>query len=271
MRSREVPVPAYALLWNPDKWNWRTFEKEVAYLKAGGEPRLHVWTCKTKRIRKGDRIFLFRTGPSLPGVIGSGVAAGPVRRGTEYDGSSRPTPVVPVAFDALVDPRSQPFLPRTELLRALPYHWRFQKSGCVIPSALLPELETLWAERTGRAASPDSEDAEFPEGEERRSFVAHRVRERKLRSEKLAAFRATHGGRLCCEVPGCGLDFDQRFGRLGEACAEVHHLRPLSEVTGIRKTKLTELAVVCSNHHRLIHAGGANRRLAEVAQMSHQP
>lgn len=32
-----------------------SFEEEVADLRSGRKPRLHYWTCTTKRIRRGDQ------------------------------------------------------------------------------------------------------------------------------------------------------------------------------------------------------------------------
>lgn len=86
---------------------------------------------------------------------------------------------------------------------------------------------------------------------------AHRKREGQLRLKKLRESQQRHGGRLQCEVPGCGFDFEQAYGELGAGFAEVHHLIPLSE--GERTTKLNELLVVCSNCHAMIHRGGGHR------------
>lgn len=56
--------------------------------------------------------------------------------------------------------------------------------------------------------------------------------------------------KLLCEV--CGFDFHSFYGERGENFCEVHHLAALSE-TGETKTKLSDLAIVCSNCHRMIH------------------
>lgn len=59
-----------------------------------------------------------------------------------------------------------------------------------------------------------------------------------------------------CQV--CGFDFAKTYGALGQNFAEVHHLNPLSErppeewTTAVR-TNVTEVAVICSNCHRMIH------------------
>lgn len=54
---------------------------------------------------------------------------------------------------------------------------------------------------------------------------------------------------LACEV--CGFDFEAVYGELGRGFIECHHVVPLSE--GQRKTSLRDLALVCSNCHRMAH------------------
>ena len=48
-------------------------------------------------------------------------------------------------------------------------------------------------------------------------------------------------------------DEGQTYGELGEGFAECHHKRPLHE--GLRETRLSDLAIACSNCHRMLHKG----------------
>jgi predicted HNH restriction endonuclease len=111
------------------------------------------------------------------------------------------------------------------------------------------------------ASITPAEDDEGFEGEVKKRLVKHRNRERKKRTQKIAeALRKNN--RLICEVPRCGFDFHERYGELGVGFAEVHHKKPLSEAP--RKgmvVKLTDLAIVCANCHRMIHYGGQCRSL----------
>jgi hypothetical protein len=103
------------------------------------------------------------------------------------------------------------------------------------------------------------------EGEVRSRMVRHRFRERELREAKLAeAKRRDPNGRLRCEVPGCGFDFEAVYGAIGAGYAQVHHLRPLGEAMTPVKTTLGDLAVVCANCHAMIHLGGGCRPLADL-------
>lgn len=108
----------------------------------------------------------------------------------------------------------------------------------------------------------DSELESFHEGEQRRRFVLHRKRERAFRLLKLRASASSNGGRLICEVPGCGFDFFERYGTLGKEYAQVHHKVPLSMVPPEgAPVALDKLAVVCANCHVMIYLGGECREL----------
>lgn len=49
-----------------------------------------------------------------------------------------------------------------------------------------------------------------------------------------------------------------------EACIEVHHLIPLSELTEERPTKLADLCLLCANCHRMIHRSDPMLTLAQL-------
>lgn len=100
------------------------------------------------------------------------------------------------------------------------------------------------------AAPPRDVDAEFAEGSQK--MRAHLVRERSralIKAKRAAVFAST--GALACEV--CGFDFASRYGAIGSDFCEVHHTKPLAATSFVRRTKLADLAIVCSNCHRMIH------------------
>ena len=83
-------------------------------------------------------------------------------------------------------------------------------------------------------------------------LVAHLRRERNseiVKQKKAAVLKAT--GKLCCEV--CGFDFKEIYGDIGDGFCEVHHIHPLHKADGNVKTELSDLAIICSNCHRIIH------------------
>ena len=115
--------------------------------------------------------------------------------------------------------------------------------------------EAIRAEATQQQAAPLApEDGEDEAEEGRILFRRHRVRERdpRLAKRKKQAVRA-QTGLLACEV--CRFDFEAIYGPHGAGYIECHHLIPLAQVTGTQTTRLRDLAVVCSNCHRMLHRG----------------
>jgi 5-methylcytosine-specific restriction protein A len=61
-------------------------------------------------------------------------------------------------------------------------------------------------------------------------------------------------GSLRCTV--CSFDFFATYGELGRDFCEVHHLLPMSLRHEETQTLLQDLAIVCSNCHRMLHRKG---------------
>lgn len=125
-------------------------------------------------------------------------------------------------------------------------------NGTVFPLDRLQTsaLERLWGLSTIGDIAANAPAA--TEGEVR--LRAHRRRERSstLRDKKLADVRATHGQCVCSL---CGIDEATRYPpTLGSKIFEVHHLAPLSKAAEPVRTTLAELAVLCANCHRAVHA-----------------
>lgn len=82
-------------------------------------------------------------------------------------------------------------------------------------------------------------------------YKSHVVRERsqKLVNAKKRAVKSANQ-RLQCEA--CSFDFERVYGDRGTDFIECHHKNPLAESNG-QKTKLEDLALLCSNCHRIIH------------------
>lgn len=94
------------------------------------------------------------------------------------------------------------------------------------------------------------EEEEFPEG--RVLFRAHIARERNPKLVKHAKEHALRRyGKLACEA--CGFDFGTKYGGLGKDYIECHHVIPISQLAPSNKTRLQDIALVCSNCHRMIH------------------
>lgn len=126
--------------------------------------------------------------------------------------------------------------------------------------ALAEALEQLGLVEGAEPPAEGNEVLDAVEGEEWEMLTRHRKREYQLRQAKISeALRDSGDGRLRCQVPGCGFDFEAIYGATGAGYAHVHHRKPLSSRTEPERTRLAELVVVCANCHAMIHRFGVSR------------
>jgi 5-methylcytosine-specific restriction protein A len=266
LEPAEIAHDTYLLTWNPHNWPWTNLE-EMVQLTAQGGPVDDFWSCgNTKRIRVGDRLFLMRQGEEPRGIMAAGWATSETYEGPHWDEARRQRGEnalrVNLRFERIFNPDVDEIL-TLDRLQGGPLatvNWATPASGIQIKQGT-DHLERLWSELVGLYGSIQVgvEEVEAVEGEPRMALCRHRARERWLRDEKLAQWRAANNGRLPCEVPGCGFDFFEVYGEIGRDYAQVHHLEPLGDRTRPSQTKLSDLAVVCANCHAMIHSGGGCR------------
>ncbi len=105
-----------------------------------------------------------------------------------------------------------------------------------------------------KSVSIKYDEIEIAEAEEGRILTRiHTQRERNreiVKKKKLDAMRQK--GVLACEV--CSFDFERMYGERGIGFAEVHHTKPLHTLVPGSMTKLEDLAILCANCHRMVHA-----------------
>lgn len=78
-----------------------------------------------------------------------------------------------------------------------------------------------------------------------------RIHLRRERSKKLIeAFKAALTDPAC---EACGMRFSAVYGDLGAGYIEAHHKVPVASLKDGDETKLTDLAALCANCHRVIH------------------
>jgi hypothetical protein len=105
-------------------------------------------------------------------------------------------------------------------------------------------------------------DYEAIEGEPR--LVTHFKRER---NSKLAEQKKKAAKNLRCEA--CSFDFEKVYGEThGKGFCEVHHKVPLGVTPLAKKNALADLAILCSNCHRIIHRMLRNDPRTTVADLT---
>ncbi len=107
----------------------------------------------------------------------------------------------------------------------------------------------------------------FAEASEGRILTRyHLFRERNhelVKAKKQNVLR--NAGRLVCEA--CGFDFAEKYGKRGKGFIECHHLKPVSELKPGNKTRLNDLALLCSNCHRMVHVSRPWLKMKELAHL----
>ncbi|MET2012363.1 HNH endonuclease [Microbacterium chocolatum] len=132
--------------------------------------------------------------------------------------------------------------------------------------------------RTGAGTAAIPPEADTPELDDEEATVAieggasyvltlRRERSRSLRRSKIREVEEA-GAPIACEA--CGFDFLLVYGELGRSYIEVHHRTPL-HVSGETESAHSDLALLCSNCHRMVHRNGwspveAIRALVEASR-----
>ncbi|MGW4682927.1 HNH endonuclease [Micromonospora taraxaci] len=96
---------------------------------------------------------------------------------------------------------------------------------------------------------PDLSDLALPEGDVLRREHLRRERNPRLRAAKIRDAKR-RGIPLDCEA--CGFNFEAAYGDRGREYIECHHRTPLFH-SGRTVTRMRDLALICSNCHRMIH------------------
>lgn len=221
------------------------------------------WQTKRppKTWEKGDRIFVWASSPQQE-IVGLGLLHAlptkPDRNGSYWFRINYLSGVLqnPVVRGNLV---SNPVLRKSILLKSGPSFSVVRLTDSEgeelyrLVAQRNPETKSIWPDLVSKATTPSPVviDVDLEGKEGHRGLRAHIQIERdpKLAKAKKNAVLA-ETGRLECEV--CGFDFFRKYGEVGKGYCEVHHLQSLAQ-KGRRTTKLSDLAVVCSNCHRVIH------------------
>lgn len=105
--------------------------------------------------------------------------------------------------------------------------------------------------------------ASFPEGQEFERL--HRARERSAALIRLVKNLAGERAQLVCQI--CEFDFLATYGELGRGYIEAHHTVPVSELEPGSETRPEDIALVCSNCHRMLHRRRPWLRMHELRQI----
>lgn len=253
----------FLLTWNKERWNWK--ELDIASkITKDGKLYSERWSCNTKQIRTGDRVFLIKLGKAPRGIIASGYVTSELYDSEHWDEEKRLKGMtvkrVNVDFDIILNPDMEAILNIEELNKGVlaNQHWSTQSSGIRIKDEVVKELETKWMNLNQyRVINKKEVSNEFEivngekivEGAKRKITVNAYERNREAR-------------RKCIEYYGskcviCGFDSGEFYGDEFKDKIHVHHIKPLSEIKDeYIVDAINDLIPVCPNCHMILHSNG---------------
>lgn len=142
-------MPSYLLTWNPQRFEWVKMQNAIQEIKLSGY-FIHRWSCgNSKKLKKGDKVFLIRLGRKSPrGIVASGI----VEREPYEDGnwenkkSDKKSLYIDVRFETILDPCIDDILKMETLKSGVlnEMHWSTQSSGITIKDEVANALELEW-------------------------------------------------------------------------------------------------------------------------------
>ena len=259
--ASELMTPMYVLTWNPrpqtmnpaDQKEHRDYWLEKLRSTEGDATSDGSWSTGSRKggINKGDDLVLFLHGAG-GGIIASGTAASEVY-GNPADGTNW----VDVEWEHWV--AAEDCLPVAQLRNSIAptfFEYAPRGSGRRLSDEEATSLKQAWQELLEQPPSLSGDEVgvrattgqTVPEGAVSRAEVNRYERSRWARAECLR-----HYGHEC-QV--CGLDFEERYGELGEGFMHVHHVTPMHEIAGnpdYRLDHIKDRRPVCPNCHAMLH------------------
>lgn len=105
----------------------------------------------------------------------------------------------------------------------------------------------------------------FPEGKLKEKLHLARERNRALIQQAKRAALERDG---CLRCACCGFDFHATYGECGKGFIEAHHTKPVSELAEDgEEVRVEDLALVCSNCHRMLHRRRPWLRMDELSAL----
>ncbi|HZO07175.1 MAG TPA: HNH endonuclease [Solirubrobacterales bacterium] len=128
--------------------------------------------------------------------------------------------------------------------------------------------DNLGSLTASEAEESEESITEAPEGQVLTRMHRKRERSASLRkAKKETVQKAT--GRLACEA--CDMDFSERYGTRAKGFIECHHIVPLHTLKPGQRTRLEDLALLCSNCHRVLHLRKPWLSVDELKQLINTP
>lgn len=138
---------------NPDNWSWPDLENKIIKTHNGATV-VESWTCSSKQVSVGDRVFLMRTGKHGRGVVAAGHCAKESYEAPHYDPQKASAGItsshIDVEFDWIVDIEKARYIQQDVLKEKFSeQEWSPMSSGIAINDKYSYDLELEWAKCIG--------------------------------------------------------------------------------------------------------------------------
>ena len=138
---------------NPDNWVWPNLENKIKQIQ-NNEKVVESWTCSSKQVAVGDRVFLMRTGKHDRGIVGAGHCIKESYEAPHYDSKKASLGVtsshIDVEFDWIIDIENARYIQQDVLKEKFSeQEWSPLGSGIAIKDEYSYKLELEWARCIG--------------------------------------------------------------------------------------------------------------------------
>lgn len=237
-------MKTFLFAYNPNKWEWKTFDKARANIEACGSYIEQWGMFAHKKCRIGDRAYLIRLGSGIApkGIIGAGTIVSNPELKPHWNDSQKKAYRVNIEFDTLSE---TVLLTMDELRSMIDYHWSIQASGLELEESKARVLEQMWQEHN-LATVEKNNISHFQEGKQ---FI--QLSKRFERSQIARQICLNHFGPEC-QV--CGFLFEDVYGAIGKDFIHIHHITELSRIAkSYSVDPISDLRPVCPNCHAMLH------------------
>lgn len=254
-------INTFLFAWNPNRWDWVDLQACIDQLENVGYVERR-WSCgNSKRIKKGDRVFLIRLGEEPIGIMGSGYSKSSYYVAPHWDDTKgKTTNYIDIEFDILINPDNNVLFDKESLDNIDSKNvqqWFPQQSGIFIKPEIVDSLESNWfnfiRENKYIRNSFVSNDVitditeSFLEGKSKDIIQTRYERNPQARKTCL-----NHHG-YSCQI--CNFNFETYFGEVGKGFIHVHHINSIAEIgKEYEIDPKKDLIPVCPNCHAMIHS-----------------
>lgn len=249
------------LAWNPNKWEWRDFNKKYKAFRCKDSDLILKWGCgQIKTILQGDIVYLIRLGKiGSQGIIASGTVTQGSYGDAHWNGvKGKTSQFIDFKVDQLVhhELETNLMIPMSELdslKLKIKQDWHPKQSGASINEEAAEYLDRRWLKTQATILCN-----EYTEGKALERTIRSYERSRYARDVAIKS----HG--CLCFI--CKFSFEETYGEIGEGFIHIHHITPISLQKG-KEYKVDpekDLIPVCPNCHAMIHRNKKTRSPDEV-------